>query len=301
MLTDQALHEPAFAGSFESLDGRELFVRRSNPDDPHFDLVMVHGLGGMSLNWTDLMHLQAVRGRSSVALDLPGFGRSLPQENQRYSLVDHAAAVIALIETNDSPVHLVGNSLGGAISTMVAARRPDLVQTLTLSAPALPHIKPSLERLPIIMGILPRADDILRRLRGGQSPEQRLDDTMTLVYGDPSRISPHRREEALHEYTLRHEMPHVWQAFVASARGLGRGFLPWGDQYLWRQLDEVQAPVLAVFGTQDRLVDAAIAKRVAGTIGGGTVVVLPGIGHVPQMEVPVTVDRLLDAHILGQL
>lgn len=301
MITDQALHEPAFEGSFEVLDGRELFVRRSDPEDPNFDLVMVHGLGGMSLNWTDLMHLQAARGRRSAALDLPGFGRSLPQENQSYSLMDHAAAVISLIETNDRPVHLVGNSLGGAVSTVVAARRPDLVKTLTLSAPALPHIRPSLEKLPIIMGILPRAETLLERLRGGQTPERRLDDTMTLVYGDPSRIAPHRREEALNEYRLRHEMPHIWQAFVASARGLGRGFLPWGDQYLWKNLDDVQAPVLAVFGTQDRLVDAGIANRVAGTIGGGTVVVLPGIGHVPQMEVPVTVDRLLDAHILGQL
>ena len=301
MLTDQALHEPAFAGDFESLDGREIFVRRSHPDNDHVDLVMVHGLGGMSLNWTDLMHLQAVRGRSSVALDLPGFGRSLPQERQSYSLVDQAAAVISLIESNGAPVHLVGNSLGGAIATVVAARRPDLVNTLTLVTPALPHVRPSVEKLPIVLGILPRAADILARLRGGQTPEERFDDTMNLVYGDPSRIAPHRREEVLEEYRLRHEMPHVWHAFVESARGLGRGFLPWGDQYLWRQLDDVEAPVLALFGTHDRLVDAAIASRVAGTIGGGTVVVLPGIGHVPQMEVPVTVDRLLDAHILGQL
>ena len=301
MRTDQALHEPAFAGSFEELSGRELFVRRTDPNAATLDLVFVHGLGGMSLNWTDLMHLQADRGRTSAALDLPGFGRSLPVDGQDYSLRSHAEAVIALIETSDAPVHLVGNSLGGAIVTAVAARRPDLVQSLTLVCPALPHVRPNLEKLPILLGVLPRAADMLARIRGGQTPEQRVDETMNLVFGDPSRIRPNRREEAIHEYRLRHDMPHVWHAFVESARGLGRGFLPWGDDYLWRQLDEVQAPVLALFGTQDRLVDAGIAARVAQTIGGGTVVTLPGIGHVPQMEVPITVDRLLDAHILEQL
>ena len=35
-------------------------------------------------------------------------------------------------------MHLIGNSLGGAVCVKVAATRPDLIRTLTLISPALP-------------------------------------------------------------------------------------------------------------------------------------------------------------------
>lgn len=301
MIEQQALDNPVQRGRFESLDGLDLFVRRTDPESADADVVLVHGLGGMSTNWTDLMHLQAERGRRCVALDLPGFGRSEADPDDDYSLARHARAVTALLETMPQPVNLVGNSLGGAIVTTVAAQRPDLVSTLTLLAPALPHVSFGVEKLPILLGVLPRAADLLAWSRSRQTAEQRVDETMRLVFGDVSRIPPHRREEALTEHRLRAHMPHIWHAFVESSRGLGLGFVPWRREYLWRQLDDVRAPVLGIFGTEDRLVDPAIAQRVARTINGGTVVVLPGVGHVPQMELPITVDRLLDAHIVGQL
>lgn len=301
MVTAQILHNPAPTGSFEAVDGLDMFIRRSDPNTDEVSLVLVHGLGGMSTNWTDLMHLQAARGRASLAMDLPGFGRTSADPQGDYSLDRHARAVIALLESLAGPVNLVGNSLGGAVVTTVAAQRPDLVTTLTLLAPALPHISPSWEKLPIVLGILPRAAHLLSRTIGTQTPEERVDGTLTLTFGDTNRIPPHRREEAINEHHIRAGMPHIWDAFVSSSRGLGKGFIPWRQEYLWRKLDDVQAPVLAIFGTKDRLVDPKIAGRVARTISGGTVVVLPGVGHVPQMELPITVDRLLDAHILGQL
>lgn len=301
MIAQQVVDAPLHVGQYETIDGLELYVRRTHPDDPTVDLVCVHGLGGMSTNWTDLMHLQADRGRRCAAIDLPGFGRSPADPNGDYTLARHARAVIAFLETQPEPVHLLGNSLGGAISTTVAAVRPDLVRTLTLMAPALPHIKWGKEKLPIVLGLAPKAADLLAWAKGNQSPSERVDETLALVYGDIARIAPHRRAEAIAEGEARHGLPHVWDAFVNSARGLGFGFLPWHDAYLWRRLDQVQAPVLAVFGTKDRLVDSGIASRVARTIDNGTVVVLPGVGHVPQMELPVTIDRLVDAHIRGQL
>ena len=79
------------------------------------------------------------------ALDLPGFGDSPLPANGDYSLGGRVAAVIALIDQQGRwPVHLVGNSLGGAISTRIAARRPgpgahpdaDLARAARPAAPA---------------------------------------------------------------------------------------------------------------------------------------------------------------------
>jgi pimeloyl-ACP methyl ester carboxylesterase len=50
---------------------------------------------------------------------------------------------VALLESRGAgPVHLFGNSLGGAVAVRLAALRPDLVRTLTLVSPALPVLRP---------------------------------------------------------------------------------------------------------------------------------------------------------------
>src|SRR5271166_2651449 len=113
--------------------------------------LFIHGLGGSSTNWTDLMDLlsrpadsaPAVPVLECTAIDLPGFGCSPPPVDGGYSISSHASAVIELIERQGrGPVHLIGNSMGGAVSTRVAARRPDLVRSLILISPALPDLRP---------------------------------------------------------------------------------------------------------------------------------------------------------------
>lgn len=72
--------------------------------------VYVHGLGGSSLNWTDLAGLLAGR-LDGQAVDLPGFGYSDP--GRRYSIAAFADWLIGYLEhAGRGPVHLVGNSLG---------------------------------------------------------------------------------------------------------------------------------------------------------------------------------------------
>ena len=90
------------------------------------------------------------------ALDLPGFGDSPPPDDGDYSVTGHARAVIRYLDASGrGPVHLFGNSLGGAVSTRVAAVRPDLVRTLTLVSPALPEIRVQRTAVPTALLALP--------------------------------------------------------------------------------------------------------------------------------------------------
>src|SRR6185436_17795885 len=60
-----------------------------------------------------------------------------------YSISAMAARVIRWIEHGGrAPVHLFGNSMGGAVTIRVAGTRPDLVRTLTLISPAMPFLDP---------------------------------------------------------------------------------------------------------------------------------------------------------------
>ena len=100
-------------------------VRRTPSPDPDAEPALyVHGLGGASTNFTDLADLLSPW-LDGHAIDLPGFGRSGPPPRRDYSIAAHTRLVIDYLEQSGrGPVHLVGNSMGGAISIQVAARRP---------------------------------------------------------------------------------------------------------------------------------------------------------------------------------
>ena len=53
-----------------------------------------------------------------------------------------------------------------------------------------------------------------------------------------------------------------------------------------RALNSIRCPVLMLHGTLDRLIPVAAARMVARAHPGWSLIVLPGVGHVPQLEVP---------------
>src|SRR3954467_3537151 len=131
----------------------------------------VHGLGGSSQNWSALM--QELDGDvDGEALDLPGFGDSPPPDDADYSVTGHARAVIRYLDASGrGPVHLLGNSLGGAVTTRVAALRPDLVRTLTLVSPALPELCVQRSAVPTALLALPGAAGLFTRVTRKWSAE----------------------------------------------------------------------------------------------------------------------------------
>jgi pimeloyl-ACP methyl ester carboxylesterase len=291
-LADTSL--PTWDGVLPPWPGTEqhgLFVR-SAPWSGAEPALFVHGLGGASTNWTDLMGLLAGQ-VDGAALDLPGFGRSAPPESGSYALRTHTRAVIALLERQDrGPVHLFGNSLGGAVSTQVAARRPDLVRTLTLVSPALPSLRPRRgldPRLPLLL--VPGLSQVLSRRLAEASPEARARAVLELCFGDPSQIPEQRLREAAEEVGRRNGLRHSSDAFAGSLRGLIASYLERGHRNLWQQAAGIRVPTLLVWGTEDRLVDVALAPKALAAFPSSRLLVLPGVGHVAQMERPETVAR----------
>lgn len=103
-------------------------------------VILVHGTPGAATAWADYV-LSPPSGMQVLALDRPGFGRSGPA-GAVPSLVEQAAAVLALMPTDGRPVLLLGHSLGGPIVARVAADHPERVTGLVLLAASL---DPSLE------------------------------------------------------------------------------------------------------------------------------------------------------------
>jgi pimeloyl-ACP methyl ester carboxylesterase len=255
---------------------------------------MVHGLAGASVNWTDFAAL--LRNRlATEALDLPGHGRSGPAKGGDYSLAAHARTVIAYLEQSGrGPVHLISNSMGGAISLLVAGTRPDLVRSLTLISPAVPDLKVRAHplRSDWRMGLLivPLLGMVALRKLGQVPVETRVKGTISLVFADPSRLPPQRYDELVDEARARAGMPWAELAVLRSTRGLVR------SQFLrnragWAAMRRISVPTLVIWGDEDRLVASDLAPFVAAAIPDSRLLVLPHVGHVAMMEAPETCAR----------
>ncbi|MEX0169201.1 alpha/beta fold hydrolase [Streptomyces sp. LMG1-1-1.1] len=251
----------------------------------------VHGLGGSSQNWSTLMPLLADQ-VDGEALDLPGFGDSPPPDDGNYSVSGHARAVIRLLDAGGrGPVHLFGNSLGGAVATRVAAARPDLVRTLTLISPALPELRAQRTAWPTVMLAVPGVAPLFAKLSRDWTPEQRVRGVLSLCYGDPLRVSDEGFLHAVEEMERRLELPYFWDAMARSSRGIVDAYTLGGQHGLWRQAERVLAPTLLVYGGRDRLVSYRMARKAAAAFRGSRLLTLPDAGHVAMMEYPETVAQ----------
>ncbi|MFF5450115.1 alpha/beta fold hydrolase [Streptomyces sp. NPDC012950] len=275
-----------------ALPGLSLTVRSRPGTRPGLPRALyVHGLGGSSQNWSALMPLLAdvVDGE---AVDLPGFGVSPPPEDGDYSVTGHARAVIRLLDSEGrGPVHLFGNSLGGAVATRVAAVRPDLVRTLTLVSPALPELRAQRTAWPTALLALPGVSSFFARLTRDWTAEQRVRGVMALCYGDPGRVTDEGFLHAVEEMERRLELPYFWNAMARSSRGIVDAYTLGGQHGLWRQAERVLAPTLLVYGARDRLVSFRMARRAATAFRGSRLLTLPDAGHVAMMEYPETVAQ----------
>ena len=279
---------PRVPGSDMRVAGTDLFVRQVGSGAP---ALFVHGLGGNSSNWTDLMWLLS-DDVHAVAPDLPGFGRSGPAASGVYSPQGQADFLAEFVErTFAEPVHLFGNSMGGAISLQLAGRHPELVRSLTLVSPALPDLMPMRTNIQLPIIALPGVGDRVATRIAKLPVERRVQATLNMVYADPASVPPQRVREAQEDAALLATKPWVGTALQAALRGILATYFDRGPDAPWKLAERVKVPVLLIYGQQDKLVNARAARRASKHFRHCRVMVVPHSGHVSQMEHPEIVAR----------
>ena len=256
-------------------------------------VLCVHGMTGDATNWTDLM-AELAPDFDAVAVDLPGSGFSPPPGTPRgYSITAQAATVIELIEAlGYGRVHLVGNSMGGAVAVRIAARRPDLVKTLTLVSAALPDRRPHRQTAHFPVLALPVLGLRLVHQYGRIPAENRIAGVLQTCYYDPAVVHPVRVALSVEELRRRDGLDYDATSTARAARTLVAETLRPHRFSLWRDAEQVRMPALVLFGTHDKLVSPSLADRAARTFPSARVIVLPETGHLGQMEHPATVASL---------
>jgi pimeloyl-ACP methyl ester carboxylesterase len=253
-------------------------------------LVFVHGLGGSHLNWV-LTGPQLGDSRRAVAPDLRGFGLT-PGTRATATVPANARLLDRFVrEVAGTPVILVGNSMGGLLSILQARDHPETVAGLVLIDPVLPapaRQRPDLRvASQFVAYAVPGLGELAVQASTLLTPRQSVQRTIDLCFADPSRADPAvvAAEVALDEH--RRSMPGTGASMLAATRSLLR--ILGRPRGYWAAMAALRIPVLLICGDADRLVPVASVRNAAARNPEWDTVILPGVGHTPQLEDPAAV------------
>ncbi|MFL5664824.1 MAG: alpha/beta fold hydrolase [Ktedonobacteraceae bacterium] len=223
-------------------------------------LIFIHGLGGSAENWSRLLPSLS-REYLVYALDLPGFGKT-PLAPEGVNIQTHVLYVKRFLDALGYPqATLVGNSMGGWIATRFAAEYPERVKHLYLLNSAGLHRE------------------------NGHSPYA-ID-----------RAAAQRSVEYIQGRSLPIPLPgFVLDALVrVSQRPAYKRFIETYDasEELDGILGQVHSPTTIIWGTDDGLFPITCAHDFHHGIAGSELILLPGVGHVPQSQAPAEVARII--------
>ena len=235
-------------------------------------VLMLHGATADRSSWLRLArHLD--RQFTLVIPDLPGHGRSGTDTALDYSIAAQAARIKEfLCRLTVGRVHIVANSMGGAIALHLAATWPDLVRSLTLISAAGIEAGPSwLQEHMARTGTNP-----MLQIEGGADYRA----MMQIGMAAPPYI-PGLMLDAL-------------ARGFASRKAINQKIC---DDIL-RDLDQtdklaaISAPSLIIWGAADKVLNVANAALLQQRLANSERVVLDGIGHVAMVEAPRQVAGL---------
>jgi len=230
-------------------------------------VVLLHGLFAQKEQWDALLCALAASGRRALAPDLPGYGESRDFPLAVYPLAVQAERLHDLIlGLGLGRLDLAGNSMGGTIAAVYAARHPRRVRTLAfIGAP---------------LGATDWSAGVRTAIRDGINPFipldiDQFDLEMRLLFAEPPEIPDEVKEAAVAEYR-EHQLHYrqVWDivnldAGLLEARPPGR-----------------RPPTLILWGRRDGIFDVSGARPLKARWPGSRLEILPETGHLPMLERP---------------
>lgn len=255
------------ASRFVQAAGLRLHLRDTGPPDAPA-VLLLHGFGSSLHTWDAVADGLQPTWRV-LRIDLPGAALTGPDPSGDYSDERSVEVLAALLDTLGlQQVAVLGHSMGGRLAWRFAAAHPERVAALVLLAPdgfaspgfaygKPPEVGPLVQ---VMRHVLPRTV-----LRMGLKP----------AFADPALMSD-ALVDRYHDLML---APGVRGALIERMQQMR---LAEPTPFLQR----ITAPVLLLWGAEDRMIPAHNAQDYRRVLPAADLVVLPGLGHLPQEEDP---------------
>lgn len=250
------------------VDGLRIGFERVGTGPP---VVLLHGyIGDGPATWRDQLDGLA-DAFTVIAWDAPGAGSSSdpPESFGMAGYADCLAGFIAAVGLVGP--HLVGLSFGGALALAVASRHPTIASSLV-----------------VVSGYAGWAGSLPPEIA-----EQRLDQALTLSelstaeFVDtllPTMFATAPSSQAVRRFTASIRAFHP-VGFRAMARA--------SAEDLRDALPRIDIPTLLMYGDRDVRAPLPVAEHLHSAITGSSLTLLPGLGHVCNLEAPEEFNRIL--------
>jgi pimeloyl-ACP methyl ester carboxylesterase len=285
-------------GHFVPFRAYRVFCIDSAPHDQSLPvLVLVHGFPTSSWDFAKVWPALAARFRL-IALDMLGFGFSSKPHNHRYSIMEQADLVEAVIEScGAGPHHILAHDYGDTVTQELLARDNARAPRQLLSVCFLNGgLFPETHRARLIQKMLEGPlGPVLSRLTNKSAFER----SMTAIFGPDTPPSAEEIDGFWELATLEngHRLAHELIRYMEDRR-VNR------ERWVGAMCD-AQCPLAVIDGAVDPVSGAHMVKRYREVVGTGYIAELDGIGHYPQVEAPELVlehySRFLEGAGFGRL
>ncbi|MEP1215337.1 MAG: alpha/beta fold hydrolase [Marinobacter sp.] len=230
-------------------------------------IVLVHGFGANKDNWTRLAR-ELTDDFNVYAIDLPGHGDSSKAPDLGYRFEDQVGHLSKILTALDiEQTHMMGNSMGGAITALYAATYPRQIRSAVLFDPA---------------GIFEYDSELVGLVKAGDNPliPAREGDFRRLVDFalEKKPFVPWPIYDVMEEKAIANR--EINQVIFAAIRDTGY------EPDFRNAITSIDAPVLVIWGKEDRVINYRNADVFIEQIPDARKVLLEGVGHAPMVEVP---------------
>ena len=259
---------------------QSVIAEAGDPQDPA--LLLIHGFGGSTYGYRDVMAPLAARGWHVIAIDLPGFGLSEKSWGRDYSHKAQATFALAVLDQlKVGRAVLLGHSMGGNVISWMLTLAPERVAGLAYIDAAVVQPKSGVSSSPSAAALLLDVPPIRRLtrivIRNAFSPAT-FGELLSSAFAVKSAVTPtlvagYAASSLLRDWDL---------ALLGIIRDGAKNALP--ETIATLSAVAGTPPTLILWGRDDSWVPLASGEVLHADLPDAAWVVLPGIGHVPFEE-----------------
>jgi pimeloyl-ACP methyl ester carboxylesterase len=230
-------------------------------------VILLHGLGASAESWALTIPALAAN-YHVIAPDQVGFGKSdKPLLKYRVgTYVDFLDKFMS--ELKIEKAHLVGNSMGGWISGLMAVKYPNRVEKIVLADAA---------------GLAPKEIDFDRIYQLNNSTRDEIRANLKLIFATPAFQN---NEALVDQFMTQRVVTNDGYTINSLIESIKRK-----EDFLDTRLGEIKKPTLIIWGKQDGLIPVADAEKFNKGIANSELVIFDGAGHIPQVEKAVDFNK----------